>query len=83
MNNDYLTFAIHEIKKSLDENLENIYVGWDDNGTFLFPMKSWEDYLETLKEFAIEEECFEQVKEIMELQDLVKKHIENKKSQLI
>jgi hypothetical protein len=79
MNNDYLTFAINEIKKSLNEDKDMINIGWDEINDEKYelkiPKKSWSDYLKILKEYAIEEECFEQINEIIDLENEIIKKI--------
>lgn len=77
MNNDYITFVIEETKKSLNKNKDTINIGWDkinqQKYELKIPRKSWKDYLKILKEYAIEEECYEQINEIINLQKEVDK----------
>lgn len=81
MNNEYVKFAINEINKALDDEADTIYVGKDEGGNYLCPIESWNEFLTILKNFAIEEECYEEVQEIIKLQSKVQ-HYVNEKSQL-
>jgi len=81
MRDEYLIFAINEIKKALKNKKEKLYIGYDDFSEktigFNISIESWNEFLTILKEYAIEEECYEYCEEISNLQSEVKKYVDN------
>ena len=81
MKNDYIIFAINEVKKALINNSDTLYIGYDDfhekSIRFDLPLKSWNEFMNILKEYALEEECYENINELSSLQEEVRKHVDN------
>jgi hypothetical protein len=78
---EYVIFAIEQIKIAIEENSEKLYIGYnnieEDIVKFEISKEAWLDYIKTLKEFAIDEECYEQCKEIKILEEKVNEYLKN------
>jgi hypothetical protein len=81
MKNDYIIFVINEIKKAIDNNQDELYIGYDDFAEksigFNISIHTWNEYMNILNEYAIDEECYEHCDEISELQLLVAEYVED------
>ena len=76
---EYFIFAIEQIKTAIEENSEKLYIGYnnieEDIVKFEISKEAWLDYIKVLKEFAIDEECYEQCKEIKILEKKVHEYL--------
>ncbi len=66
MKDEYLDFAINQIENGIKENKQYIYVGWIEEVNkeidLNIPMIVIPEFIETLKEYAIEEEKYEYIR---------------------
>ncbi|MFW6009310.1 MAG: hypothetical protein ACOCP8_08620 [archaeon] len=73
--NEYLDFAIKQINEAINNNKTEIYIGYNENENEVIGIslsyKHWEEYTNILKEYAIDEECYEYCDIINDLKEKI------------